>query len=472
MNTMRPITKIRAAKGTVVSVCSAVLAVVCLARPASAIPPDSPEDRFALDAHATTYVRYFDRALLPGPGGALAPTDSMLPVYEYLSLRASDIDAPWARDSIDVELSAWGSLELEKVDGERRLDGDLSAANVRYRLGPSYIKVGRQNFAGGAARFSAFDGLSAGTRSDLGLGIDAYAGYTVLPRWSQQPRYQYLGTASDSILRSPDALPPPNRAGYWLAGARSSYSSGRLGEIGVSFHEQHEQFELGRRNAGADARLSPVDWVDLTGLALMDLDGARIADAHVAFDFYPTKTVSATTEYQHAVPALLLSQQSLFSVFATSAFDEVGGEARYRPVPALLFGGAVYSEFFGSGEHGVRTHWRLRASPDRSDRLVVQVVYGRVVEPVNGYHSARVSLSYRVATPLALTAEHYAYFYDEPIRGIPTSSVEVATVEWTATRSLRLMLGTSVTQSPYARLDTQTLLRGAYEFDSPPRGHR
>src|SRR5688500_6547906 len=57
-----------------------------------------PRDRYQLSAHAETYAELFRRALLPGANGSLVSTDTVVPLYEYLSLRASDIDTGWRRD--------------------------------------------------------------------------------------------------------------------------------------------------------------------------------------------------------------------------------------------------------------------------------------------------------------------------------------------------------------------------------------
>ena len=429
-------------------------------------------DRFELRARSETYVRYFQRALLPGPGGAMVSTDTVVPVYQYLSVDATDVDAPWSADSIDVELSMWGSALATDVNGEHRLEGDVTVASVRQRFGPGYVKFGRQVYAGGAARFSWFDGISTGVRATFGLGMDAYAGFTVLPNWSQRPGYRQLGSASDTLLRSPDALPPPSRAGSWLTGARTYYAHPRFGEVGASFHEQRENSELARRQASADLRFTPSELADLAAYGVMDADSGGVADARVALNVRPSQKLAVTTDYLHANPALFLSRQSVLSVFSTAAYDEVGGEATYHVVKPIVLGASAYAQFFGPERQGMRARGWLRLAPLRGDRLVVQVYYGRVVEPDNGYHSTRLSLRYRVAEPVVATAEQYIYFYDAPIRGFSASSVEAANVEWEATRALRLLLGGMVSRSPYAALDAQTLLRAIYEFDAHGAGVR
>jgi hypothetical protein len=74
-------------------------------------------------------------------------------------------------------------------------------------------------------------------------------------------------------------------------------------------------------------------------------------------------------------------------------------------------------------------------------------------------------VSYRFVDPLAATAEHYAYFYDVAIRGLESATVEMASLQWKPLMNLRLLLGGSVSSSPYAELDAQTMLRVVYGYE-------
>jgi hypothetical protein len=129
----------------------------------------------------------------------------------------------------------------------------VQTAYARYRHGPLALRLGRQNFAGGAARYARFDGLSLGAALGGGFEAEAYGGFTVLPRWDARPGYHHLGAASDSLLRNPDALPDPERSGYLLGGGRLGFAASR-GNAALSFHEQHEPDGLTRRTLGIDGR--------------------------------------------------------------------------------------------------------------------------------------------------------------------------------------------------------------------------
>ena len=427
----------------------------------------------AVRLDSATYVRYFQRALLPGPGGALVETTSTAPLYEYASLRVDGIDMPWKKDSVDVELAGWANVNLGDAEAGLRADGDVTVASVRARLGPAYVTLGRQVRVGGAARYSRFDGATAGVRAPFGLGADVYGGWSVLPRWAQQPGYHLLGSASDTLLRNPEALPPTSRNGYWLAGGRAYYAYRTKAELGASFHEQREAGNLGRRDLAADLRIAPWEFVSVSGQAMMDADSWSLADARGVLEVAPLSCISITGEYLHTDPSLFLSRQSIFSVFATSAFDEAGGTVTWRPTvaPQLQLAGGAFVELFGDGDKGYRANGRLRYSM-RHDRVVGQVAYTRVRETQNGYHGGRLSAGFRPIPQAALTLEGYLYAYDEAIRGSSSSVVGAANAEWSPSRLFSLLVGGSVARTPYASLDAQGLVRALIHFESRAGGAR
>ncbi len=447
------------------AVALALLLVPALARAQDGARHDPGGDAYFLRVRSSTYLQLYQRALLPGPNGALVTTDTLAPAYEYVSLRADDLDS-WDKDNMDVELSAWGSATFsDAYDSAHRVDGDLQTANVRFRAGPTWVRLGRQLFVGGAARFARFDGVSAGSQLAMGLGAEAYTGLSVLPRWNGRPGYAQLGATADTLLRDPQALPEPKRSGYWLAGGRIYYSKGPV-VGGLSLHEQHESSELARRDLGADLRVEPLKWASLGGNAILDVDSMGLADARLWADTTPIANVDVGAEYLHTEPALLLSRQSVLSVFSTDTFDEVGSTASWRPLHSVGIEGGGYIELYSAGDTGARGEIAVRLTPDRNDHTILRLGFTRVRAPGNGYSSLRDSLRQRITASVAATAEAYLYLYDESIRGYRTSSVFAGTVEWNAMEQLRFMLGSSLANTPYSKTDLQAMLRVAYGFDA------
>jgi hypothetical protein len=430
--------------------------------------PDSSSvagpDRFDLFVRGETHAELFRRALRPGPDGTLVVTRTLLPIQEYVFLGAKNLDAPWRKDSIDVELSAWGATTLGDPSPERALDGDVQTANVGYRQGPLWVRLGRQHVAGGAARYARFDGADAGVALGAGLDVETYGGFVVLPRWDRTPGYYLLGAAAETALKDPNAVAAPPRSSTWLAGGRVGYKND-WARAGLSFHEEHTGGSLARRNLGADAEADLLDAMTVTGSALLDLDERRFADAHLSADVSPMGALDVTAEYLHAAPALLLSRQSVLSVFSTDSYDEVGGYATFRAARALRVESSGFVDVYDGGRPGGRGQIAARVLPDPSGRTVTRIEYTRLLAPGNGYHAIRVSLSRRFDPALSGTLEAYGYFYDSAIRNVSTSSVYAGTLTWQPERSLSFLIGGSLARSPYARLDAEAQLRVAYAFD-------
>jgi hypothetical protein len=430
---------------------------------------DAAADRFLLVARSETYVEIFQRALLPGPNGAIVTTDSAVPINEYLSVNARDVDAPWDDDSLDLEFQAWGRLWPTSSSYERPFDGDVQTASIRYDSGPVFTRLGRQHVAGGAARFARFDGVTVGARETAGFFVEGYGGYGVLPRWNGQPGYHHLGSAEGELLK--DTGPPEERASNWLAGGRVGYTMSRLSGS-VSFHEQHETAGVAQRHLGLDFGARPFDEASLGASGIFELDSLRFANLRVFLDTTPVSELDLGVEFVRAEPALMLSRQSVLSVFTTDGYEEAGGNFTLRALQWLrVEGNGFVQDYAGTGP-GARGELATRLAAGRLFPTMVRLAYARVIAPDNGYHSVRVSFGKTLSERVASTLEAYGFFYDEEIYGYRTSSVYAGTVTYRVSDPFELLWGGSLASSPYAALDAQTLIRATYEFDAPPRARR
>jgi hypothetical protein len=432
-----------------------------------AAPP--PADHVELLAQGESYLQLFRRALLPGANGALIEAHEAAPLHQYLGLQARDIDTPWRKDSVDLELSAWGRAWLGKSPREPDWDGDVQTANLRYHQGPFWLRLGRQQAGGGAARYARFDGVMLGGEQTLGWFAAAYAGFTVLPRWDQRPGYQHLGSAADSLLRDPQA--EPTRSGNWLAGGRFGYGTARL-SASASVHEERDASLLSRRSLGLDGRASLTDRASAGGSALVELDAQRLASARLWLDTTPHPQLDLSAEFFRVEPALLLSRQSVLSVFSTANYDELGGAASFRVLPELRLDANGYLELYDGSRPGARSELAARFLVAEARPTLIRIAYARVLAPDNGYHSLRLSLSRRLLPRLSSTLEAYGYFYDRPVQGYVTSSVYAGTLSYQALDALEVMAGGSLAQTPYAAFDAEALLRVSYAFDAVPRRPR
>ncbi|MEO6600939.1 MAG: hypothetical protein ABIQ16_13755 [Polyangiaceae bacterium] len=434
---------------------------------AQATAPDA-RDHFQLSARSETYVELFQRALKPGPNGALVSTDTAAPFQQYLFVRASDLDVGPHADSLDFEVAAWGRLWFGARQGEPLVDADLQTANARYHHGPIFVRLGRQVQAGGAARYLRFDGISAGADLGAGLSAEAYGGLTVLPRWNRHPGYEQLGASVDTLLKNPEALPDPKRADYRAAGGRVAWASLR-GAAGVSFLEQREPGGLAHRNLGIDARVEPISQATLGGTAVLDLDRVRFSDARVWGDARPFEDLLVSLEYLHTEPSLFLSHQSVLSVFGSANYDEAGTLASWRCADWLSFDGAAFVDFYGGNRPGGRAEGGTRFVADRHRLTTLRIAYARVLTAENGYHSLRSSLTRSLMPKWSATVEAYAYLYDHAIRSSLHSVVYASTLTFEPSPALSVLVGGSLASTPYASFDAQAQARVVYSFDAASR---
>jgi hypothetical protein len=447
-----------------------ILGVLLTARPSSAqLRPQSPAtetDDFELSARADTHVALFRRALLPGAAGSLVETDTAVPVHEYVSVRAQRLDAGPLKDALQLEVSAWGRVWPNQSDFERPLDGDVQTAFATLRHGPAFGRLGRQHVAGGAARFSRFDGFLLGAALGRGFDVEGYAGLTVLPRWDARPGYHHLGTEADTWIRDGKASQAPERDGHWLTGGHFGYRSSAFSGS-ASFHEQREDGHLARRNVGLDARARAA-WVALGLSTILEADSLRLADARIWADLSLIDPLSLSIEYLHTEPALWLSRQSVLSVFSTDHFDEAGSIATLTLSRQARLEGAAFLTIYDEHRPGARSEGTLRLAPD--PRSLVRLSYVRVVAPHNGYHSLRTSLSRRLPGATLGTLEFYGYFYDHSIQSYRTSTVYAGTLSRQLATSWNLLVGGSLARTPYAGLDAQAQLRVSYTIDQSRLG--
>jgi hypothetical protein len=260
-------------------------------------------------------------------------------------------------------------------------------------------------------------------------------------------------------------LPEPERTGHWAAGARASYELAEVMEAGLSFHEERENGELGRRTLGLDLYAVPLEPLSAGVNGLFDTDQTAIADLRVFARYDHEDIANVTGQYVRTDPALFLSHQSVLSVFGTDAFDEAGLEVGVDPTRWFEVGGAGYVQIWSGDDLGTRWTVRARAVPDPEERLTLQGVYSRVDAIDNGYHSIRTSIRYRFMSRAAAVAEQYTYLYDEPINGHESSLVEALSVSYAPLDPLSLLLGGSIAQTPYAEMDAQVQAIATLTFD-------
>jgi len=441
---------------------------------AAPAPLDATPDRFDLVTRSRTTVGAFQRALLPGPGGAIVTTDTLAPIHEALSVTAVGVDS-FGQDDLDVQVAAYGQLWAGTPDDRPIATWDVSSAFLTQRFGDLALSLGRQPVAGGAARYRRLDGAVVRGSTPFGLTASAYGGLTVLPRWDQWYGYHHLGDAYEAWSSAPESIVVPARDENWMGGASLGFADERVGMVGVSYHHQAENQALNDESLGISMRLGNWSPIGLVADAIYSVVQRDWSDVRVQADWGLAKSarrnigVGLRGEFLHTLPAALLSQASIFSVFSFAEVTEAGGEVEVdlpRGVTVALGGSAqVYDE----GSPGARLRASAQLLTGEHQQTLLRLVASRVALEDNGYTQVRLAGRFPLGPRFTAYADVYQYFYDEPIRDHDSSTFATAHLGYAAAQTWNARVGGSVSQSPDAALDAQVLAQITVEWDREER---
>jgi hypothetical protein len=224
---------------------------------------------------------------------------------------------------IRIQLSAWG--EAATIPG---LSGDIDLLYLQGALFHQHLTLtlGRQLISGGAARVLQLDGLNAAVTIAKGFGITAYAGVPTESRFVYPVgNFAFGGRA------------------YW----RPSYGT----EVGVSFLEILSDGVVARQDLGVDGRWQIKPTLAVSASGILSLHEMRFADADLTVSWQALRTLEVFAKAQQQSPELFLPFTSIFTVFADTQRDTLGGGAFWQALPRLSFYGE-YQHLWVDGGNG------------------------------------------------------------------------------------------------------------------------
>lgn len=430
---------------------------------------ETKRDTFEFYGRAATNMQMFQRALLPGPGGAIVNQQFMAPIHQSVSARALGVDSPMGKDSLEIQIAGYGQVVPGADNAIQTATFDVASAFIKQNWQSASLSLGRQVVAGGAARYARFDGGKLAIHTDFGLDLTGYGGLTALPRWDQQYGYHNLGSNYEAWSTEDHASLTMARVDQWMVGMRAQLSSSKVGSIGFSYHQQAEQAALYRSTLGLDGSLTVIKHFEITGDALFSADSARFSDVRIAARVqawdHKAGGLVLRGEFLHTVPSLMLSQSSVFSVFAFEEVTEAGGEASLGLPAGFAVEASAYGQMYQEGQPGLRAQAGASFVSDDDRTFFARVTLSRFNNADNGYVMLRSSLSYRLTEQLTALADLYQYRYDSPISSVRSSSFYAAHLAYQATSNWSGRIGASLARSPYASFDLQALARVEYQFD-------
>ena len=369
-----------------------------------------------------------------------------VPVYELVSVRATDFHLPGVAD-MNVVLSGWGAAALaDPIEGKHALgDLDLAFAEGTLLRRKIALRLGRQLLIAGAGRNLGFDGLSITVRPIRWAGVSAQAGVPVTPRFAV--------SRGDALVAGRAFVKPSFDA-----------------EAGVSALQVLDHGEIARRDLAFDARLVPAHALPLvlTGFALFSLPERRLGEGQAAATWQLDRRVQITGDYRRTAPDLFLPRNSIFSVFSQEHHDEVGGFLYLRPQTRLRLQGDyhVIVDADGTGHDG---SGKLTGTfgPDGRDTAGVEA--RRLALPHSGYLMARAFTVVRVEPRVTGTLDASAFFFDADVNGQRQSYVGAATLAYDLRPGWRAVVTGLTSVTPFAERNFEGMAKLVYQMTTQVR---
>ncbi len=411
-----------------------------------------------IDVRSTTLLRLGQETRGGEPGRA-PELDTVAPAFEILSISARNVTNPIA-DDLAIVVSTWGSYEL----ADRRWDagtgsnltGDVMTGYLQGKLlgRRLTLRVGREHVMTGSARAIHLDGGEAIASLPLGIRLSAYAGMPVSQRFTTR-----------------QAIRSWNPVGGDLAyGGRLAWALGLPGipgrgiELGVSTSFVEDGGDPVREEAAADLRVQPVRDLTLTGFGAYSLYDERLSELTARVSFSATRALRLEADARYVAPDLLLSRNSLLSVFSAEERKSFGLGASYDVGKGLRVGGAYHaqiepgeteddSERLGH-EAEARIEW------ERGHALAgAEVLFLDALE--NGYVAARLFGRRRLGRFFA-AADVLSHFFREEVNGEPLAVTGALTAGVDLARGFSAMVSGRAGMTPFLEQTFDVMAKLAY----------
>jgi hypothetical protein len=369
-------------------------------------------------------------------------------IYQAFALNTRADGTDWLQD-IRIIARGWGRLTIGTSFDEHTGAGDLDSFFVEGRVLQRHLllRVGRQLATGGAMRATQVDGITADGLITRGLGVQAWAGVPVQPRFAQA-------------------------SGDFITGGRAFWRQGFDSEVGVSYVYALRKGYLARSDLGVDGSWTPLRAVTVSGLLLWSLAEGRLAEGRLQALWQVDKKLQLVGDVSRTAPDLFIDRSSIFAVFSEELRNEAGAEVVYKLMQPLSLE-ADFHWLRVEGGHGYRTGARA------TYRTPYGGSYGAELrlldQPDNGYTLARVFGIRKLQHDVTVTLDLDAYWLQNEINRSKHSFVSTLTGGWAFRPNWEAMLAGSLGVTPYFERRSELIARVVYRFGLPaglPGGFR
>jgi len=377
--------------------------------------------------------------------------EKAIPVYELVSLSASEMKTSWAE--FELTLSAWGAVDAGPIrfwqngaPAGSRASGDVDVGYLRADLAKRRVtvRIGRQLVASGNARMIQIDGGQLSLALPAGFGLSAFVGAPVAPRF----HFGRLG--GETALQATRA-----ELAY---GGRVSWERPGLLELGASAVMAKDGSEVSRQEVGADLRLTPVHALHLLGSTFYSLYDKRLGQVEAAVHYEARRDLTFFADYQHVAPDLFLARNSILAAFVADNRNDVGGGLRWNPRrTATLEGDYHYLKEPDGAGHRVRVKGTLH--PWGAGLAGAEVQY--LTTPENGFATGRL-FGAKEWGRLGATLDLWLYKYEKSVNGYDKSLGATITGGYAVSPSWKVLLAATAGSDPFYKSRTEVMAKLAW----------
>lgn len=429
-----------------------LVALALLAGPAQAQTVEASSSTFL---NLGTQTRY--------RGGTERDVVNVAPVYEILTVTARDIPTG-ATDDLRIVLSTWGvwngGARRWDAGTDTRLTGDVTTGYVQAKFLGSHVtlRLGRTMAATGAARMIQIDGgemVVNASMSRLRLALSGYGGVPTSQRFQGRS-----GMVSWNPVGGTSAY-----GGRVVVGVIMGGLPGRGLEVGATANLVQDHSDTVRKEAGVDFRFQPFAGTDLalTGFGAYSLFDERLSEASAALTVSPRPRLHLSADWRFVEPGLLLSRNSILSVFTASTWSEYGGGVHYDLGRALHAGVDVHVRT-EPGKDGEGTHLGSdvagRLDWDTGPRSA-GLELSNVSTYDNGYFGAR-AYGRRDFGKVALSCDVLGQLFRKDLNGQRTAVTGTLAATYRLPHDFSAVIAGSAGMTPYLQQNLSITAKLAY----------
>ncbi|ADD67713.1 conserved hypothetical protein [Denitrovibrio acetiphilus DSM 12809] len=399
-----------------------------------------PDFSFAVDLQADSKLMLRARQT--------ADEKDLLPVYDYMSLAATNILDP----RLSFYAGAWLRLDLHDKSSDDSTEGELQYAYLNFHSDNNNLvaNLGRQFVTEGGIS-ERIDGAYVSSDLPAGFGVAAFGG-------------------------APVTTDTDEDGGDIIYGGRLSHSDSRWYTLGVSYLYVGEDGDDFREEEAIDSWIHPISQVDITGLSSYN----SITDGWMEHDYLvsvtPLDEISIDVNYTRInyadyfynmtsnVFSLITLSNPTGTMDSREEMRNIGGSVTYSPTELVSLTAEYKNydyEIAGSADlYGGKILLSF-SSINLSSGASVHRMEGDTDETC--YWAYRLFTSYK-ADKLITTLDFLNMVFDESISGVDNSFVAVASASYNVNSSLKAGCSAEYSESPEFDDEVRGMLYLSYLF--------